>query len=352
MTATDAEPGAAPLTGRRRLVHELLDLSVGRGLEIGPLTAPLAPRSDHPDVRYADVLDRPGLVAYYADHQRVDTDRIPEIDHPLTGADGVVRSLSEATRGGAPFDWVLASHVVEHVPDLIGWLADLAGVLADEGSLLLIVPDRRFTWDFHRHQTSVGQMLEAHRRGDTRPSPRAVYDNYRQACQVDRRDAWAGAVPGEDRRFHQLEEVRSLVARAEAGEYVDCHVWTFTPTSFVDQVAELGRLGLSDLVVEKLRPTRRRRDEFYVVLTRVPRGSDPATTIARHEDSVARLTPRAGRRFLGSLRIEVGPGPTDPRVRDLRRELDELRGSRRWRVGGWLTWPSTGLRRAARRVAR
>src|SRR6185436_9508930 len=101
---------------------------------------------DEADVRYVDVLDRDGLVAHYAD-DGVDTDRIPEIDFPLIQPDGRTLGLAEAAAPGAPYDWVVASHVVEHVPDLIGWLADLAELTADGAALVLVVPDRRYTFD-------------------------------------------------------------------------------------------------------------------------------------------------------------------------------------------------------------
>ena len=71
-----------PIT-RRRSIWELHDFGTGRGLEIGPLHRTIV-RRDQADVRYVDVLDRDGLVAHYADDAGVDTDRIPEIDFPLS----------------------------------------------------------------------------------------------------------------------------------------------------------------------------------------------------------------------------------------------------------------------------
>src|SRR4051794_6325866 len=108
---------------RQAIVAHLGRLGTGRGLEIGPLDKPLATKSDV-DVRYVDVFSADVLRERFRDDPGVVVDRIPEIDYPLHDSDGVMRSLREAARPDAPYRWVLASHVIEHVPDLIAWLSD------------------------------------------------------------------------------------------------------------------------------------------------------------------------------------------------------------------------------------
>ena len=73
-------------------------------------------------------------------------------------------------------------------------------------------------------------------------------------------------------RIHSLDEARHQVERTLAGEYVDCHVWLFTPESFLRQMHELRVTGRSEWVVERMEPTPRRDLEFRVVMRRVPRG--------------------------------------------------------------------------------
>ena len=127
---------------RRRTIWGLFDFSQGRGLEIGPLHSAIAERG-RADVSYLDVFSRDELVETYRDDPLVDTGLIPEIDYCLSDG-GRIRPLDEASAPGAPFDWVMASHVVEHVPDLVTWLRQLAAVVCDDGALVLAVPDRRY----------------------------------------------------------------------------------------------------------------------------------------------------------------------------------------------------------------
>jgi SAM-dependent methyltransferase len=216
------------------------------------------------------VFDRATLVERHASDPDVDTTRIPDIDFVLHDGEHL-RSIPDATAGAGPFQWVMASHVIEHVPDLIGWLDEVAQITADGGRLVLAVPDRRYCFDVHRPGTTVGQMLQAHELGETVPSIRAVYDSERGHVATDPREVWAGRPPGYEARSYTLEFVQEQVARARAGAYVDAHVWTFTPGTFVEQVIELRELGLSEWAVESWQPTLPNEVEFYAVLQRLPR---------------------------------------------------------------------------------
>jgi leader peptidase (prepilin peptidase)/N-methyltransferase len=71
-------------------------------------------------VEYVDRASRDDLLAAYEGHE-VDARRIPQIDH-VWGE----QSLLECVGGGRDYDYVLASHVIEHVPDLFGWLGEIA----------------------------------------------------------------------------------------------------------------------------------------------------------------------------------------------------------------------------------
>jgi hypothetical protein len=75
------------------------------------------------------------------------------------------------------------------------------------------------------------------------------------------------------------------VERSRRGEYVDAHVWTFTPSALVEQVVELRELGLHPWRVELVEAPHG-LVEFYVVLRRIPRHQDP--TAARDDE---RFTP-------------------------------------------------------------
>ena len=67
---------------------------------------------------FVDHADQAALRAKYADDANVPAEQIVPVD-AVWGE----RTLAECFPGET-FDYVIASHVIEHVPDVIGWLAD------------------------------------------------------------------------------------------------------------------------------------------------------------------------------------------------------------------------------------
>ncbi|MEP6650859.1 MAG: methyltransferase domain-containing protein [Lapillicoccus sp.] len=351
-----------PVARRRDRLFALVDVTSGAGLEIGPLDSPLV-LADEANVRYADVLDQEGLRRHFTGDANVVLDEIPPIDFVLTGPEGA-RLLGESVPERAAFDWVVASHVVEHVPDLLGWLDDIASLCADGGQLALVVPDRRYTFDIHRAQTTIGQIIETHELGPRVPTTRAVFDHFASHATVPVDAAWRGEMPSDAARTFSLEQVSTVLDQARNGEYVDSHVWTFTPSTFADQMVMLGRLGLVHLVPEAVTETGHDDLEFYAVLRRLPRTSTAAEVAAAWEDAELALAPllpayrgtgrpevaalEGRRRELESDLATAVQRETElvRRVADLESALAGMRGSRRWRIGGAVARPVNAVRRA------
>ena len=336
----------SPQDIRNATLMKLVDVTKGPGLEIGPLHSPIV-TEDMADVRYVDVFSRDELRANYANDPNVNLGDIPEIHFVLSGPEGL-RRLPEVVGPAAPFAWVIASHVIEHVPDLIAWLAEIAEILDDGGQLLLVVPDRRFTFDILRPWTTVGQMLQAHDLAETKPSVRAVFDMIRNAVTVNLIDAWRGELPGPSDRIHDLAMAVSEAQRVRDGDYVDSHVWMFTPGLLVEQVTELGRLGLSDFVVEKIVPTALDQNEFYAVLRRLPRGLTGDELAHARAQGITGITDADPVRLLLDAEIERLESEildARQRAKELEEELAQVRTSERWRLGGFLATPAAAVKR-------
>ena len=120
---------------RLRIVRRFIDKN-GRGLEIGPSFNPIAPKRKGYKVEIIDHLSRADLIAEYADAQ-ISLYAIEEVDFIWKG-----EPYTELTGKRHFYDWVIASHVVEHMPDLIGFLNDCDHVLTVDGVLVLVIPDK------------------------------------------------------------------------------------------------------------------------------------------------------------------------------------------------------------------
>jgi SAM-dependent methyltransferase len=140
---------------RGRMLAEI-DPSRGIGLEIGPLDSPIVTR-EMGNVRYVDHASTEELKVKNRGNRFVNLDRIVDVDF-VWGA----RTLPELVGAEGPFDYVIASHVIEHVPDLVGWLNEVRAILRPQGILSLAIPDKRYCFDHYRPPTTVADALEAY----------------------------------------------------------------------------------------------------------------------------------------------------------------------------------------------
>ncbi len=92
----------------------------------------------------------------------------------------------------ATVDFVFASHVIEHAPDMIGWLRQIGQVLGDGGQLYLAIPDKRLCFDVNRDLTTMADLVDAHLRGLSAPGFRQIYDFHSRIIEVDAAALWAG----------------------------------------------------------------------------------------------------------------------------------------------------------------
>src|SRR5262249_56712490 len=100
---------------RQRILAPLGDLT-GTGLEIGALHHPIIDRSvTDASVLYVDHADTAAVHAKYADDAEVG--EIVDVD-VVWNAGTLASALGDRDR----VDWVIASHVLEHVPNLVAWL--------------------------------------------------------------------------------------------------------------------------------------------------------------------------------------------------------------------------------------
>ena len=227
-----------PPPDRRRLLVGPLDLR-GRGLEFGPLDRPLVARSES-DVSYVDHLSTEGLREKYETHAHVDLAAICQVDHVLDPA----RRLSEVV--GAGYDYVIASHVIEHVPDLVGWLGELERILVPSGILALAVPDKRTTFDVARPLTLPSDLIAASLTADARPSVAKVLEHHLMALRNGPDIMWSRPVARSRlTHVHDLGYALGEGERAAKDEYVDIHCWVFTPASFVANLRVLRAAGLT-----------------------------------------------------------------------------------------------------------
>ena len=249
-----------------------------RGLEIGPLYRPRV-SPDH-DVRYVDHYSTEELRAGYAVNAVAGPfiDEIVDVDYVLR--DGA--TIASATKADAPFDYVVASHVIEHVVDPIGWLRDIREILAPQGLISLVVPDKRFCFDVNRDLTAAQDWIDWFLRGLEAPSFAQLFDFFAHVTtlngSVDTAALWAGPVDYRDVRRSDVADpdadaLAACIKHRETGEYKDIHAGVYTPESFLGLLRLAMKLELLDFEVAHFESTPVNTLEFYVTLRRTLRSS-------------------------------------------------------------------------------
>ncbi len=238
-----------------------LDVGGGLGLEIGALHSPTLRRPEA-NVLYVDHADTETLRKKYASARDVAADAIVPVDIVWQNED--LDRLVEGRR----FDHVVASHVCEHVPDLVWWLSELRSVLKPYGSVRLIVPDKRYTFDHGRHESTMADVLGAYVDRRRRPGSRDILDFWLGYWPVDRSEAWRGHYPV--RRDPSIGEMRAALAHARESRacsiYHDVHCWIFTPEGFVSIMTSLAELDMLGFACTEIHGTATDELDFFVHL--------------------------------------------------------------------------------------
>jgi len=201
--------------GRRRVPpRQLLARHlVGSGIEVGP--------GHHPFE-----LTLPGAKVQYVDRWRADesSELFPQLaaqsrfTEPDVIADFNTDRLSPIA--DASQDFVIASHVLEHLAEPVGFMAEIHRVLRPGGVALILLPDRHRTRDRDRSPTPLAHVVaEYHERVDE------VSDAHVMEW-LEHRGMPLGATPEEQARILDRHRRRSIHVHCwDAPEFLAVILW-------------------------------------------------------------------------------------------------------------------------------
>lgn len=133
-------------------------------------------------------------------------------------------------------DYVVSSHVLEHVANPVEALLEWYRVLRPGGIIYLIVPDRRFTWDRPRALTTVEHMLEDYA---LKTSPVDATHIADMVYNVD----WQTYSPStpKERVSDAQKELYALYANGvRGGVEINIHFHVFEPSNTIELIQRIG----------------------------------------------------------------------------------------------------------------
>jgi hypothetical protein len=278
------------------------------GLEIGPLHNPAVPKKGN-GVLYVDHLPTEQLHDKYRKQGFPHCDDIRDVDIVVDAA-----GLASAV-GGRKFAYVVASHVIEHIPNPLQWFKDIHGLLQPGGVLSLAIPDKRYCFDRLRDTTTVAQWVDAWLRKQDRPSAANILDALGNEVGLNGEITWHGEIDSGVLRHlsHPREALRVAREVHANGSYRDVHCSVFTPASFCLLLRQLCVLDLLDFTVDRFQDTI--GHEFFVRL-RKPETDDWMVRMASiplfHQGRYAALPAAFDPSFYLQAHADVAAARMDP----------------------------------------
>ncbi len=249
---------------RRAFISSHCDLERSRVLEIGALDAPTFP--ERRETAYLDWFSTDQLRAQIEGNARRRPDRLVEVSH-------VIKDKRFSASVHDRFDVVIANHVIEHIPDPITWFDEIAKVTAPDGRLLLAVPERNFTFDYLRPESTAVDLLRAHREDLEQPDLWQVLESIYYYRPVRAQDFWEepdGVAAKLARKRATFDQAIETARRRVADGYADVHCHVFSHASFPALCETLAEAGLLAWRVEDTAAVQEGRNEFHVCLTKPP----------------------------------------------------------------------------------
>jgi SAM-dependent methyltransferase len=204
---------------RRSFLCTLLDVSVCDGLELGACDLPTV-QPDLGRCSFADVRSTDALISMW---NLAPKDVVP-VRFVIDPGNRLDDQIDER------FDYIIACHVLEHVPNPIGYIEELSRLLRPCGIIVLAIPDKRSTLDALRPSTTIEHLLGDHFNGCRYPSVEHIMEFAK--CWVDEVKAMSPAAA------YRWAQGNYRSGQAD----VHCHVWT--DEEFFHQMEQLVEGGI------------------------------------------------------------------------------------------------------------
>lgn len=243
--------GEAGMPDRRGPIHERLrGLEKLPGVELSPGAVP--------------ILDKRMFNVFYLDkfdHANSDT----YLQGQPVGVDFILGSkLIDEVLEHDKFNYLVSSHVIEHIPDFIQFFKSAARVLKNGAKLIMYVPDKRYTLDVLRSVSGISDIEEAHNQRLRHPSRAMALDVYVNTdFNADTVGLWNKSYTAV--RTRVASEATSIVDGLELST-ADLHCFTFTPESFRILISHVIAMHVPVFELVEITETSKGHNEFIVDL--------------------------------------------------------------------------------------
>lgn len=231
---------------RFELLNSLVEVSHSVGLELGACDLPTV-QTHQGSCRYGDFRSSDEMSTLWG----IAPDDVCRVDYVISRERKLQDQIADR------FDYVIACHVVEHVPNLIGYINDLGSLLKPSGGgvIFLAIPDKRATTDATRPSTTIERVLMQHYEDTRYPTLEHIMEFHCHSIAHD-----TGRTP-------PIEEAYRFAVENHQSGLADAHCNVWKDDEFHHQVQLLVEGNfLPGLAIAAFEPKPDLFNEFVIVL--------------------------------------------------------------------------------------
>lgn len=245
------------ISQRRKFIQKNVNIVNSKLLEIGALDSPTY-YPEEATIRFMDRISSQQLRDKMRDHPRRKIEEIVDV-HYVVNTKFFSSSIDEK------FDLIIANHTIEHIADLFSWILELEKILSKNGAVFLSIPDKRFTFDILRPDTTFVDLLRCFREDLHKPSYYQILSHHYYHRMVRAPDVWSGNV--ENKLREKRYPLREAMAKAEelAAVYSDVHCSVFSRPTFTDLWMDMLESGIIHLEIQDIGEVEKNSNEFHVL---------------------------------------------------------------------------------------
>lgn len=242
-----------------------------RILEFGPLTRCLLDKKRYKNYFFADIRSTEEVKKLYSGNEylkrtgiKVDIKDVIEIDYVIKG------SYKETFKGVEKFDYIIVSHVLEHIPNLLNFFIDLQNILKKGGEIIILYPDRRYCFDHFRTDSKFSEIYHLWRENKFLPYSQ-ILDFYSNVIPENRPQVfWTRNILKDFESKGSEKKDIEIYEKARKGIIEDdIHYWPFSDFAFLKFLYDCKRYKIFPFSLRKFIPTQENTQQFLVILSNI-----------------------------------------------------------------------------------
>ena len=152
---------------KRGLIRAALQLKGKKGIEVGGPSKFFSLKGPCPVYLFAKSIDGVNFSNETVWEGRIREGNYYRYYHSKTGYQYIAEASDLNMIPDDHYDFLLSCHSLEHVANPVKAVVDWARVLNKGGRLILVLPDKRFTFDVNRPYTTMAHLLDDYRLNTT-----------------------------------------------------------------------------------------------------------------------------------------------------------------------------------------